>query len=123
MLTVYGLLDARFGGPTELVTNPEGITTAGTTDQIYLRQDPRRVAFTLTNTSANTIYVQPASPASTTSAILVTAGGILSVAYPDDLHLASMEWHVYAATASTFATYALMFQAVIGEVPTGMGAF
>lgn len=123
MLTVYGLLDARFGGPTELVTNPEGVVTATTTDQIYLRQDPRRIAFTLTNTSANTIYVQPASPASTTSAILVTAGGILSVAYPDDLHLASMEWHVYAAAASTFATYALMFQAVMGEVPTGMGAF
>ena len=123
MLTVYGLLDARFGGPTELVTNPEGVVSATTTDQIYLRQDPRRVAFTLTNTSANTIYVQPASPASTTSAILVTAGGILSVAYPDDLHLAAMEWHVYAATASSFATYALMFQAVMGEVPIGMGAF
>lgn len=123
MLTVYGLLDARFGGPTELVTNPEGVTTAGTTDQIYLRQDPRRVAFTLTNTSANTIYVQPQSPASTVSGILITAGGILSVAYPDDLHMAALEWHVYASTPSTFATYALLFQAVLGEVPTGMGAF
>ena len=123
MLTVYGLLDARFGGPTELVTNPEGIISATTTDQIYLRQDPRRVAFTLTNTSANTIYVQPQSPATTASAIIVTAGGILNVAYPDDLHLAALEWHVYAASASSFATYALMFQAVMGEVPTGMGAF
>ena len=123
MLTVYGLLDARFGGPTELVTNPEGIISATTTDQIYLRQDPRRVAFTLTNTSANTIYVQPQSPATTASAIIVTAGAILSVAYPDDLHLAALEWHVYAASASSFATYALMFQAVMGEVPTGMGAF
>lgn len=123
MLTVYGLLDARFGGPTELVTNPELVTSATTTDQIFLRQDPRRIAFTLTNTSVNTIYVSPVTPASTTGSILITAGGILSVAYPDDLHLASVEWHVYAASASSFATFALMFQAVIGEVPTGMGAF
>lgn len=123
MPTVYGLLDSRFGGATETIEDPE-VPQSTATDAIFVRQDPRRIVWVLSNTSANPIHVRPNAVASAAAGITVPSGGILTVGYPDDLHLAALEWHcVSPAGVSTMKVYATRFTEGNGQTPSGMGAF
>lgn len=122
MPTVQDLIDARFGASTEV--EPLAAQSAAVADAIMLQQNPRRIAFTLSNTSVNAIRIRRGAPVSNAANISIPAGGILTVGYPDDLNLAAYEWHVDApAGASTFDLLAVQFSQEPGQQPTGLGAF
>lgn len=106
---VYKLIAERFGAAVEFVENPE-ITQADATARTFLRQDPTRVAFTITNLSANVIYVRPGANPSSTVGLTLQAGSSLTVQFPEDLHMAALEWRVIdAAGGSAIYTVAVRF--------------
>lgn len=104
MPTVYDLLRARFGGQTESIENPE-VAQSTNADAIFLRQDPRRVAFIVANLSANPIFIRPNAVAGAGAGITCPAGSLTTVAYPDDLHLAALEWHCVSPAGNSAMTY------------------
>lgn len=119
MPSVYDLLDVRYGAPTEQIEYPEGVTTAGVNDAIILRQDARRLSYTFWNLSANSITLRPGGPASATQGITLPSGSGVTVGYPDDLHMAALEWHAIATGAgSAFYLTTVRYQAVAGQTPS-----
>lgn len=111
---VYQLLDEQFGGRTEQQENPEIVgTLANNADEIILKQDPRRVAFTLINLGAAAIFVRPMRAAATTAGIQIAAGGSMSVTVRDDFHLAALEWH--AISPGGVQAYSLYTVRLLGD--------
>ena len=100
---VYSLITERFGARAEVFEIPVGLD-ADTTAKQLLRQDPRRLSFTLVNLSANIVFVAPDSTVSATRGIRLTAGSSVSVDFRNDLHLAALEWFV-AADVDNSAIY------------------
>lgn len=102
---VYSLIAERFGARTEVFELPVALD-ADTTAKQLLRQDPRRLAFTLVNLSANIVFIAPDPAVSSTRGIRLTAGSSVSLGFPDDLHMAALEWFV-AADVDNSAIYCI----------------
>lgn len=123
MADVYELLATRFGGKTEALTN-EMIPQSTNADQIFLGQQPRRLAFTVINLSANPVFIRPNAVASAAAGISCPAGTITTIGYPDDLHLAALEWHMVSPAGNSAVTYiAVQYTEDAGAIPSGPGAF
>lgn len=120
--TVYELIDERFGGHTEAAENPN-VAQSTATDAIFLRQEPRRIAFTLCNLSVNPIFIRPNGVASAAAGILCPASSLTAIGYPDDLHMAALEWHVVSpAGASAMSVFEVRYTQEPGQLPIGAGS-
>lgn len=77
--------------------------TVGVASAVLLRENPNRVAWSLTNLdAANVIYVAPMGAASATRGIRIgPAGGGLDLVWRDDLEAVGYEWQAIATGAGT----------------------
>ena len=98
--SAFELVDERFGVLTRANEQPE-VTQLETTDTLFLRANPSRVAFLILNLGGTAIHVKPGGGVSATNGIALIAGnGSLSVTLEDDFTLAALEWHGIATTAA-----------------------
>lgn len=99
--SVYDLISKQYGAKVS-VEDPTTNLSIGTTDLIIAQNNPRRIALVVVNLSANTLYLKPKAPATTTNGIILIAnGGSMSLNFLEDLHLPAQEWHAIASGAAS----------------------
>lgn len=106
---VYELIAREYG--IELAETVDGIATvAAATPVMILRQNPRRVAFTFQNLSANPLGILNAvNIVAATRQFTVAAGGVATFNWKEDLDLPAYEWWVLGtAAAEAFMVRALL---------------
>lgn len=83
------------------ITNPV-TNSVGTSAEQILRQNPNRIWMSLTNLSANAMYVGPfADPSSGKGYLLNASGGTISLDFRFDLMLVTREWFALAGGAGS----------------------
>lgn len=98
--SAFDLLDERFGIRTRINQQPV-VTQLETTDTLFLRADPNRLAFVVLNLGATNIHVKPNGGVTATNGIALVAGtGSLSLTLEDDFSLPTLEWHGIATTGA-----------------------
>ena len=103
---IIELIEERFSFPVEVRENAE-ISSIGTTDEIFLKRDGRRIAFVLINLGSNAVYIRPEKAASSTLGIrLAPTGGNISEVWEEDFILPSLQWHIISDGANN-AIYSL----------------
>lgn len=94
-------LERRFGVRTREESNPL-IASAGTSVAQLLRADPMRIAFTVINLSANTLFLGWFADVSSSKGIRLDASGGAATFVPEeDFSLIARDWHVVASGASS----------------------
>lgn len=101
--TVVDLIEQEFGFPVETRENPV-LSTIGLTNDIFLRHDPRRVAFVIVNLSSNDLFIRPNGPATSALGIqVVSNGGSAIFNWKEDFTVPSLEWNcIGSAVGTTF---------------------
>lgn len=106
-MSLAELIDKRFGVKTRPVENPEDVTTASTTAQQILGNNPNRLAFVVQNLGSTVCYLGLTSGVSTTKGIRLDAnGGVVSMVMEEDFQLVGWEWWIISASG-TPAVYSL----------------
>ena len=109
---IYALIEREYGLSGSEIVEGEAIVAAAAAVRIW-KQDPRRVAFTFVNLSANVLGIAPFGDLTTARQISVAAnGGVVTVGFRDDLVLPSLEWFVLGtAAAEAFMTFGVRLTA------------
>jgi len=103
-LDVHDLVERELGVQ---VQEEEVATTVGATDAQLFTQNPKRVAFLVTNLSAGVIFIRPKATASSTTGIRLSPnGGQAYIFWREDLTLPAKEWRIIGDGAG-LAFYAL----------------
>lgn len=106
MKNAHDLVGEMFGVRVSEREFPDA-TDADTAVKVLARRNPRRVALTVINLSANTVVIAPFAGVSTTRGIQIPPnGGNFVVNVRDDFLLPSREWSV-VASADNSAIYVL----------------
>ena len=87
-------------------TNLGGLTdTVGASATQLLRIGPNRLALTIVNNSATTVYVHPTNDVSSSLGVVLAAGGgNLELNWRDDFDVVGLEWWAVAAVAGAKVT-------------------
>lgn len=95
------LLRDRFG--TDIGVNIDPVTAAvALTATRILSNSPNRLAVTIVNLGTAPVYLKPANTVSTSSGIVLAAGGgSVNLDWSTDYDLVGMEWFALAAIAAT----------------------
>lgn len=97
---IYGLIAREYGIDSANVVDGE-VANAGAGPIRFFRQNPRRVAFTFQNLSANALGILNASNIVAASRqITIPAGGIATLNWKEDLIFPAMEWWVLGTAAA-----------------------
>lgn len=97
---IYSLIAREYGVDGVERVDGEEIVAAAAAVRFW-RQDPRRVAFTFINLSANSLGILPGDGIAANRQITVAPnGGSATVNWRNDLHLPAMEWFVLGTAAA-----------------------
>lgn len=92
------LLMEQFKVRTRAVENPDGVTTATTTAQEILANNPNRFAFVIVNLGDKVCYVGLSSDVSSTNGIRLDAsGGSFGCIWSEDFQMTGWAWWIEAA--------------------------
>lgn len=95
-VTLEDLLEKVYGVRAATDDNPL-VSAVQITDTIILKNNPGRVALSITNLdAANSIYLRPLLSAAGPLGILITAGQTIPFKWSDDFILPALEWHAIA---------------------------
>ena len=79
-----------------------GTIAAAATDQVIVKNNPARVALSITNTHATaTMTLRPLLPAAAGNGIQISPGQTLSLKWFDDFERTQYEWHAITDTINT----------------------
>ena len=100
------LLMERFKVKTRGVKNPGNVTSIGVTPQVFLPNNPNRLAFILLNLSANVIYIgldnEVNAGVGTEEGIRLDAnGGSWSAIWDEDFQMTAWAWWAVATGAAS----------------------
>lgn len=111
---ILELIEERFGLSVETREDPE-ISSIGTSADILLRRDGRRIAFVVINLGEDAVFIRPERTASSSSGIrLAPNGGNVSMVFDEDFTLPAQQWSIVSEGAST-AIYSI--EVLIGGNP------
>ncbi len=114
--SVQILLSERFGVAVR-VNSANPITVANIAAQELFRNDPTRLAFMVTNLSANPVFMAPRENVSTTNGFrLAPNGGTLVVLIEEDFTLQTLPWFILS-TVDASAIFTI--EVVIAPDPKG----
>ena len=108
-LTLSQVIDNRFSTRTRPNVDPV-ISVIGTSSALFLRSNPMRLAWTLTNLSANEIYIGSWEDVSVSKGIQVAAhGGGASAIFDEDFNQTGYDWYIVAdGSSSRFTTVEIL---------------
>ena len=100
-MSLADLLMERFKVKTRAVENPEAITSASTTAQKILSNNPNRLAFIIMNLGSTACFVGLTRDVSTTKGIRLDAtGGHSSCVWDEDFQMTGWAWWIIAASGT-----------------------
>jgi hypothetical protein len=91
----------RFG--VDVNVNLDPVTAVvGTSSVNVLKNNPNRLAVTIVNLGTGKVYLRPQAPATSTSGIILNAGGgSVNMTWETDYDAVGMEWSAIADIAAT----------------------
>lgn len=93
-------IQARFGVKTRPVDNPEN-NVLSTTAELILRQNPDRLAFTVTNLSSIVVFIHSSARVSASLGYRIgVSGGSISFLADEDFDVVGYDWFAIAASGT-----------------------
>jgi len=101
-MTIYELIAKVIGGRTNVVDDPLSVTTATTTAQRFLNNNPNRISMVVVNGGSNDILIWTDPSVSSTKGIRLAAnGGEIEFYYDKHLDLPAKEWWVISVASTS----------------------
>lgn len=99
--SAYEMIEQLWGIRTSSYESPAG-STAGLTASLLMKSEPRRLSFTITNLSSNSMYIAFTDQVNSNYGILVGAnGGIVNYQWDIDFDIPTKSWWIIAAGAAS----------------------